>query len=62
MRSVSVRLKDGTTVVGDDFDMKDYETLKEIFHKLFRSLNKKTRLRGCGLCLKLVRFTDIHMM
>lgn len=33
MRSVSVRLKDGTTVVGDDFDMKDYETLKEIFHK-----------------------------
>ena len=23
MKSVSVRLKDGTTVIGDDFDMKD---------------------------------------
>lgn len=33
MRSVSVRLKDGTTVIGDDFDMKDYEKLKEIFRK-----------------------------
>lgn len=33
MRSVSVRLKDGTTVIGDDFDMDDYEKLKEIFRK-----------------------------
>lgn len=33
MKSVSVRLKDGTTVVGDDFDMMDYEMLKKIFHK-----------------------------
>ena len=33
MRSVSVRLKDGTTVIGDDFDMYDYEKLKEIFRK-----------------------------
>ena len=33
MRQITVRLKDGSTVVGDDFDMRDYEKLKAIFHK-----------------------------
>ena len=33
MKQVTVRMKDGTTVVGDKFDMKDYETLKSIFQK-----------------------------
>lgn len=33
MKQVSVSLKDGTIVVGDEFDMKDYEKLKNIFHK-----------------------------
>lgn len=33
MRQLQVKLKDGTTVIGDDFNMQDYEKLKRIFHK-----------------------------
>ncbi len=33
MKQVSVRLKDGTIVNGDKFDMKDFERLKTIYHK-----------------------------
>ncbi len=33
MRQLQVILKDGTPVIGDDFDMQDYEKLKRIFYK-----------------------------
>ena len=33
MKQIAVKLKDGTTVTGDEFDMNDYQKLKNIFHK-----------------------------
>ena len=31
MKQIAVKLKDGTTVTGDEFDMNDYQKLKNIF-------------------------------
>lgn len=45
MKSISVKLKDGTIVVGDDFDMGDFELLKEIFRKW---TNINTDLKSLG--------------
>lgn len=33
MKQVKVKLKDGTIVVGDEFDMEDYKKFKQIFRK-----------------------------
>ena len=33
MKQVNVKLKDGTNVIGDEFDMEDYKKFKEIFRK-----------------------------
>lgn len=45
MKQISVRLKDGTTVIGDDFDMKDYQKLKDIFHK-WTDINSNLKALG----------------
>ena len=33
MKKVKVKLKDGTTVIGDEFDMEDYKKFQQIFRK-----------------------------
>ena len=33
MKKVKVKLKDGTTVIGDEFDMGDYKKFQQIFRK-----------------------------
>lgn len=49
MRDYRVKLKNGITVTGDDFDQADYIKLKNIFHK-WLELNKELKsLKGRGL-------------
>lgn len=33
MKKVKVKLKDGTIVIGDEFDMEDYKKFQQIFRK-----------------------------
>ena len=45
MQKVQVKLRDGTTVIGDSFDLSDYEMLKDIFHK-WTDINKDLKYLG----------------
>jgi Bsp6I restriction endonuclease len=45
MKTVKVTLKDGTVVLGDEFDMNDYESLKEIFSD-WQNINSKLKELG----------------
>src|SRR5690625_3361023 len=49
MKSYQVKLKNGITVTGDDFDESDYIKLKSIFHK-WLDINKELKcLKGRAL-------------
>lgn len=45
MKQVKVKLKDGTIVVGDKFDMEDYKKFKQIFRK-WTSINSDLKQSG----------------
>jgi type-2 restriction enzyme bsp6I len=49
MKDYKVRLKDGTTVTGDDFDQNDFEQLKSIFKKWLDINGDLKSLKGRGL-------------
>ena len=49
MRDCKVKLKDGTYVIGDEFDNEDLKTLKRIFKKWLDINNELKSLKGRGL-------------
>ena len=49
MKDYKVRLKDGTTVTGDDFDQNDFDKLKSIFKKWLDINSDLKSLKGRGL-------------
>ena len=49
MKKVKVKLKDGTTVIGDEFDMEDYKKFQQIFRKWMNiNIDLKQYSRGMG--------------